>query len=153
MCNWTSICPKRYDVVKFSKNWKIMSRLERIDCLFLINRELFFFHFLKNRLALTLLHYLSILYEINGRNNRKIGLFLKIATINRFEKYNDFEKFFVSLSRGKSKWEQLPCEQFLQQIEILRAFLPPFSYGGKCGKFQFVVEIAHNAVVFILICL
>ena len=47
----------------------------------------------------------------------------------------------------------MPCEQFLQQIEISRAFLPHVSHGEKCGKFQFVVDIAYKAVVLILICL
>ena len=47
----------------------------------------------------------------------------------------------LSSTKGK-----LPCEQFLQQIEISRAFLPPVSYGEKCGKFKFVVEIAHKVV-------
>ena len=44
-------------------------------------------------------------------------------------------------------------EQFLQQIEISRAFLPPVSHGEKCGKFQSVVEIAHKAVSPILLSL
>ena len=35
--------------------------------------------------------------------------------------------------------------------EIFRAFLPPISHGEKCGKFKFVVKIAHKALVLILI--
>ena len=34
----------------------------------------------------------------------------------------------------------MPCEQFLQQIEISRSFLPPVSHREKRGKFQFVVK-------------
>ena len=48
---------------------------------------------------------------------------------------------------------KMPCEQFLQKIEISRAFLPPLSHGEKCGKFQFVEESAPKVVVIILICL
>ena len=56
--------------------------------------------------------------------------------------------------RGKSKKEQLPCEQFLQQIEISRIFLrAKQAVEEKRGRFQFVVEIAHKAVVLILISL
>ena len=47
----------------------------------------------------------------------------------------------------------VPCEQFLQQIEISRVFLPPVSHGEKCGKFQFLVEIAHKADILILLSL
>ena len=54
-------------------------------------------------------------------------------------------------TRGKSKLEQLPCEQFFLQIEISRAFLSPDSHVQKCGKFQFVVEIAHKAIILIVI--
>ena len=55
--------------------------------------------------------------------------------------------------RGKSKPEQLPCEQFLQQIKISRAFLRAKQVGEKRGKFQFVVEIAHKALIQILLSL
>ena len=41
--------------------------------------------------------------------------------------------------------------QQILQVEISRAFLPPVLHGEKCGKFQFVVEIAHKAVILILI--
>ena len=54
---------------------------------------------------------------------------------------------------GDSKYEQLLCEQFLRQIEISRAFLPPVSHGEKLEKFQFAVQISHEAVILILICL
>ena len=40
----------------------------------------------------------------------------------------------------------MPCEQFLQQIEIFRTFLRAKQVGGKRGKFHFVIEIAHKAV-------
>ena len=56
-------------------------------------------------------------------------------------------------TRGKSKLEQLPCEHFLKQMKISRAFLPIVSHGEKCAKIQFVLEIAHKAVVLILSCL
>ena len=55
--------------------------------------------------------------------------------------------------RGKSIKEQLPCEQFLQQIEISRTFLRPKQLGEKRARFQFFIEIAHEAVVLILISL
>ena len=55
--------------------------------------------------------------------------------------------------RGKSKPEQLPCEQFLQQIKISRAFLRAKQVEEKRWRFQFVVEIAHKAVVLILVSL
>ena len=45
------------------------------------------------------------------------------------------------------------CDQFLQRIEISRTFLRAKQEGEKDGKFQFVGEIAHKAVVFILISL
>ena len=48
------------------------------------------------------------------------------------------------------KYERLPCEQFLHRFEISRAFLPPVSHVEKRGKFQNVVEMAHNAEVLIL---
>ena len=44
-------------------------------------------------------------------------------------------------------------KNFLRQIGLSRAFLPPVSHGEKRGKFQFAVEIAHKAVVLILISL
>ena len=47
----------------------------------------------------------------------------------------------------------MPCEQFLQQIENSRPFPQLVSHGEKSGKFQFVVEIAHKAVILIFICL
>ena len=45
----------------------------------------------------------------------------------------------------------MPCEQFLQQIEISYTFL--CAKQVKRGKIQFAVEIAHKAVVLILISL
>ena len=69
-----------------------------------------------------------------------------------------FNKLFIQLlllirefPRGKSKYEQLPCEQFFQQFEISRTFLRAKQVGEK--RFQFVIEIAHKAVVLILISL
>ena len=44
-------------------------------------------------------------------------------------------------------------EQFLQQIENSRTFLRAKQVGEKRGRLQFVVEIAHKAVVLILISL
>ena len=38
----------------------------------------------------------------------------------------------------------MPCEQFLQRFEITRASLRAKQVGEKRGKFQKVVEIAHN---------
>ena len=64
-----------------------------------------------------------------------------------------YKAFVKSEPTGKSEEEQLPCEQFLRQIEISRAVLSPVSHGEKCGKFQFFVEIALKAIVIILICL
>ena len=52
--------------------------------------------------------------------------------------------------RGKSIKEQLPCEQFLQQIEISRTFLRAKQVGEKRGRIQFVVKNAHKAVILIL---
>ena len=40
-----------------------------------------------------------------------------------------------------------------QQIEIFRAFLSPCLHRVKCGKFQFLVEIAHKAIDLVLISL
>ena len=48
------------------------------------------------------------------------------------------------------KIEKMPCEQFLRQIEIFRTFLRAKQVRGKRGRFQFVVEIAHKAVVVII---
>ena len=47
--------------------------------------------------------------------------------------------------------EQLPCEQFLQQIIISRTFLCAKQVGEKRGRFHFVVEITRKALVLILI--
>ena len=47
----------------------------------------------------------------------------------------------------------MPCEQFLQQIEIFRTFRCAKKAGKKRGRFQIVVEISHKAVVLILISL
>ena len=47
----------------------------------------------------------------------------------------------------------MPCEQFLQQIEISRTFLQANQVGEKRATFQFVVEIAHRAVILILLSL
>ena len=52
-------------------------------------------------------------------------------------------------TRGKEKIEKLPCERFLQDFEVSRAFLPPVSHGIKRGKFQKPVKIAHKAVALI----
>ena len=41
----------------------------------------------------------------------------------------------------------LPCEQFLQQIEISRAFLRAKHMGAKRGKFQNPVQVVHIQVV------
>ena len=54
---------------------------------------------------------------------------------------------------GKSKYEKLPCKQFLKQIEISSTFLGAKQVEEKRARFQFVVEIAHKAVVLILISL
>ena len=62
-------------------------------------------------------------------------------------------KHKIHRTRGKSKQEQIPCEQFLQQIEISRTFLRAKQVGEKRAIFQFVVEIAHKAVELILISL
>ena len=35
---------------------------------------------------------------------------------------------------GNQNKKKLPYEQFLQQIEFSRAFLPPVSHGGKKGR-------------------
>ena len=48
---------------------------------------------------------------------------------------------------------KLPCEQFLPKIEISRTFLRAKQVGEKRGRFQFIVEITHKAVVLILISL
>ena len=40
----------------------------------------------------------------------------------------------------------MPCDQFLQRIEISRAFLLAKRVGEKRGIFQNVVEIAYKAV-------
>ena len=56
-------------------------------------------------------------------------------------------------SRGKLKLEQLPCEQFLKRFFIFRAFFRGKQVGEKRGRFQNVVDIAHKAVVLILISL
>ena len=45
------------------------------------------------------------------------------------------------------------CKQFLQQIEISRTFLRAKQVGEKRGRFQHFVEIAHKAVILILISL
>ena len=45
--------------------------------------------------------------------------------------------------------KKLPCEQFLQRFEIF----PPVSHGRKREKFENAVEIAHKAVVLILLSL
>ena len=63
-------------------------------------------------------------------------------------------RIYLGLSPSPPPHQVVNClEQFLQQIEISRAILSPVSHGEKCGKFQFVLEIAHEAVVLILICL
>ena len=49
--------------------------------------------------------------------------------------------------------KQLPCYQFFRQIEISRTFLRAKQVGKKGGNFQFVVEIAHRAVILILLSL
>ena len=40
----------------------------------------------------------------------------------------------------------MPCEQFLQQIEIFRTFPLAKQVGEKRAKIQFVVEIAHEGI-------
>ena len=47
-------------------------------------------------------------------------------------------------TKGKEKIEQLPFEQFLQRFEVFSGFLRVKQLGEKRGKFQKVVEIAHN---------
>ena len=47
------------------------------------------------------------------------------------------------------RYDQLPCEQFLQRFEISRAFLLPISHGEKRDKFQNAVEISRKAAVLI----
>ena len=49
--------------------------------------------------------------------------------------------------------QQLHFEQFRQQIEFSCTFLRAKQVGEKRGRFQFVVEVAHKAVVLILISL
>ena len=60
-----------------------------------------------------------------------------------------FNKLFIQLlllirefPRGKSKYKQLPCEQFFQQFEISRTFLRAKQVGEKSDKLQFVIDIA-----------
>ena len=38
------------------------------------------------------------------------------------------------------KLRQLPCEQFLQDFKIFRAFLRAKQVRGKCGKFLFIIK-------------
>ena len=61
--------------------------------------------------------------------------------------------FFTYLDKIKVKLKHLPCEQFLQRLDISRAFLRAKQVGEKRGKFQNVVEIAHKAVFLIFISL
>ena len=74
--------------------------------------------------------------------------------------------YFPALFSVRNRWEKragnvkmfkrqlfLSCEQFLQQIEFSRTFLRAKQVGKKGGTVQFVVEIAHKAVVLILISL
>ena len=49
--------------------------------------------------------------------------------------------------------EQLPCEQFLQAFEIYRALVRTKQVGEKRAKIQNPVEIAHKAVVLIILSL
>ena len=69
--------------------------------------------------------------------------------LKKCENEKMWQKKYLGHLEVPQKREHLPCEQFLRQIEISRAFLPPVSHGEKCGKFQFVVESAHEAVVLI----
>ena len=67
--------------------------------------------------------------------------------------YSRAKKEFYK-SRGKLKLEELPCEPFLERfIFIFRAFHRGKQVGEKRGRFQNVVDIAHKAVVLILISL
>ena len=47
------------------------------------------------------------------------------------------------------KIEQLSYEQFIQLFEISRAFFPYKTGGKKTAKFEYVVEIAPKADVFL----
>ena len=53
-----------------------------------------------------------------------------------------YDKLHVHRSiRGKLKKEQLPCELFLQQIEISRAFLTPISHGKSAANFNLLQKL------------
>ena len=52
-------------------------------------------------------------------------------------------KLFCFLEADQNK------EQFLQQIEISRTFTSAKQVREKGGRFQFVLEIAHKAVILI----
>ena len=61
---------------------------------------------------------------------------------------NFLKKFLRKIcSRVKEKLDQLPCDQFLQVLEISRSFLRAKQVGEKRGRIQNPVKIAHKAAV------
>ena len=57
----------------------------------------------------------------------------------------------LEANQNKNNLLTVPCEQFLQQIEI--SHTPCETGRRKAREFQFVAEIPHKAVVLILISL
>ena len=53
-------------------------------------------------------------------------------------------KHKIHRTRGKSKQEQIPCEQFLQQIEISRTFLRAKQVGEKRAIFDFPLRCIYK---------
>ena len=60
---------------------------------------------------------------------------------------------FGSKDVKQAFWIRLEWNQFLQQIETSSTFLRAKQVGEKRGKFQLAVEIAHKAVILILLSL
>ena len=60
---------------------------------------------------------------------------------------------FLDMNNTRSEIMYLRVTVFLQKIEISRTFLRAKQVGEKPGRFQFVVEITHKAVILILISL
>ena len=55
----------------------------------------------------------------------------------------------MCFTRGKVKNNNNLVSNFYNKLKNSRSFLPPVSQGEKYGKFQFVVEIVHKAIILI----
>ena len=69
---------------------------------------------------------------------------------SKFQEFSAESRIFLIVPQNRLKLEANQNKnniQFLQQTEIFRTFLRGKQVGEKHGRFQFVIEIPHKAIL------